>query len=458
MSTKNTDDSKNGKGKGDKKKKAAVRFIKKKGVGALVIKLGRPEGMTTRRFHALLHDIANKCAIARNAGVTHWLMWRRANPDWKKGDPYVAPAPLIKVTPRKPKDPTKPRKPPTDGPLGPRLFISREISRVMNASVVGVSPSVISCCAQGWQDAFTNKTSYKDKERGYKGRWVWESILLNENSLPNYKNSEIIPVPKQQAKLFYTSDECKIRLPLLSKKSGWRIISPIVRLEVKGMSCGQRRILRNIADGTLARCDSQLTFARGEWYLNLTYKMPTVGSGLPKDRVLTVEPCGGDDPRPFRLYWTNEDDGEKRTWDVGAGRPLEAEYQRIQAKRRAIKGRPYKGKGCFVQSKRTRPMSDRVTNLCARFRKQTVSDIIKIAIRERCGTIIYREPTIPVRDYTWFAEHDVPMNWEPFTNQLIHRTIFVKGIDCEVVRIGKPEWYPKYGKKPKEQTTKKKAG
>lgn len=437
------DEDKDQKGKGKKGKRP--RAPKQKGMGAIIIKLGRPYNMPASHLDKRLHQTAHLCSVARNAAATNWLLWRRAHPDWQPNDPYNAPPTKIKTSPRRPKDPTKPPINPEDrkdSPIAPRLYLSRELNHAVRDAAPSLSSNIASCCVQHVIKALKRKTSYVKKERGFKGRWFWESILLNEDSLPNYRNSEFINAPKSSTKLIYSDDGCYVQFSLFSKECRERVLAPIVRLHVKDLSNGHRRILKQLTNGTMPLCDSQITFFRGDWYINLSYKLPTSAIALPKDRVLTVEPCGPNDPRPFRLYWTNED-GDARTWDVGAGRPLTMEYRRIQAIRRAVRSKGYMGHGQQKQHSRTSHMSDRVILLCDRFRKQTVADIIRLAISERCGSILYHEPTMPVRENTWFADQDVPMDWTKFESHLANKSINT-GLEYHTERIGMAEWQPKY--------------
>ena len=83
-----------------------------------------------------------------------------------------------------------------------------------------------------------------------------------------------------------------------------------------------------------------------------------------------------------------------------------------------------------------------MVDMCARFSKQMVADIISLSIRERCGSILYREPTMPVRDHCWFAGQDVPMDWVAFAARLAHKCE-VSGIEYDVTRIGMAEWRPR---------------
>jgi ribosomal protein L37E len=91
-------------------------------------------------------------------------------------------------------------------------------------------------------------------------------------------------------------------------------------------------------------------------------------------------------------------------------------------------------------------MSRYVVDMCSRFAKQTVADLIKLAIREQCGKIVYREPTQPVKDCGWFSTQDVPMDWTSFETKLKHRCS-ISGLEFVSEKIRMEEWRPKEDQK-----------
>lgn len=410
------------------------RKAKKTNVGVLRLKIARPYGMPTSRFEQLLHLAARLCAMARNAAVTNWYTWRITHPDWKPGDYYEAPAPKIKVK-EKPLDPEKPQKDPDSAP---RLFWSRAINDAAGRAAEMLNRGVVSACVQQIQKYLHGKVPYTHKERGFKSNYRWEAILCAEDSIPNYRSNESIPMLKATMQLVYSDDECSIRIPLLSRQSGYRTISPRVRLHCSDLKTGHRRILRQLADGTLPLCDSQLNCVNGVWYAYITYQLPTNAVNLPRNRILFIEP--GCDKRPFVLKWM--ENGEEMAWDIGNGIPLVNEYRRVQARRMAIRHRGYKGHGVARQERTTRPLSRYVTNLADRFKKQTIAAIIRKAIDLQCGSIIYRTPTQPVKDKCWFGKNDMPMDWTAFEGHLSHRCHHT-GLEYDTEHIGLYEWQGK---------------
>jgi hypothetical protein len=405
--------------------------------GILALKIGAPIEMPTKRLLSLLEQSRLACCQAKNAAITHWLLWRRAHHAWKPGDEYEAP-PLKINRKSKPADPSK--SPPKDPPFAPRQFLSRELYRVAVAAAPKLAANLASSCVQEVVARLKANTPY-DHEGA--ARWVWQAVLASEVSLPTWRGGTI-PAPRANMVLTYDDHQCTLRFALLSKASGYTTLSPTVRLDAGDLSAGNRRLLRKLADGTIRLADSTICERKGKWFVNLVYSLPATGSGLSVDRVLTLLPSLPDDRWPFCLTW--QDGEDQRRWLIGNGKPLVAEYRRVQARRRALRFR-YRdgagsghGKGRFFRA--LRPISRAVQDMQSRFEKQTASDIVKMALREECGAVVYREPTMPVREKCWFASQDMPFNWTSFLGRLKFRAEKA-GLQFSVTRIGMGEWNPK---------------
>lgn len=408
--------------------------------GILEVKLGRPYEMPEHTLRRLLGQARRDCCMARNAAITHWLLWRRQHPDWKPGGPYDAPPRKIN---RKPKEPTPDAKAPKDPPYAPREFLSRELYGVAVKAAPALNTSVCSSCVQEVGARLKAKTPYNHDGDA---RFVWEAILSSEVSLPSWRSGRI-PAPRAVMQLLYTNDQCSLRFPLLSKMSGYKLLSPTVRLHASDLKTGNRRILRRLVSGDLRLADSQIVERKGVWYAQLCYGVPVMACGMPTARVLTLCPSLPDDRRPFVAIWTTEgDDPHEVRWGVGNGVPLVSEYRRVVARRRALRDRYSDGCGSGHGRKRwyktIKPMSRYVVDMCSRFTKQTVADIIALAIRERCGSIMYREPTMPVRENCWFAKKDVPMDWVALEQRLAFKCE-VASLEYDKQRMGMAEWRPK---------------
>lgn len=416
--------------------------------GILEVKLGSPLQMPERRLRKLLEQVRLDCCKARNAAMVHWFIWRKTHPDWEPGGEYQAPARRIKV---KLKAPRPDGKTPKDSPVAPREFLSREMYAVATAAAANLGTSVASSCVQEVSARLRAKTPYNHEGDA---DFVWQAILGNEVSIPTWRGGRI-PAPISVTSLEYDHDHCTLRFQLLSKKSGYKVMSPTVRLDAKDLSVGNRALLRRLVEsqhlpkGTdksqhVMLCDSQIVERKGKWYAQLCYSIPAQAEAFDTERVLTILPAQVDDSRPFVATWLTADGAEKR-WSLGNGKPLVADYRRVVARRRALRDRYSDGCGSGHGRKRwyktIKPLSRYVIDMQSRFIKQLVSDIIKLAVREQCGTILYRSPSSYIRDRSWFTprERDVPMNWTQIEDRLRFKAE-VSGLTLERREMRLDEW------------------
>lgn len=371
------------------------------------LKLGGPLQMPKKRLALLLAQSRHDCNVVRNAVATAWYVWRRENPQWTPGE--------------------------KDSKLCPRNMLNRELYHIGCNAAPNLSTKIVSRCVR---DVVSKLKANVPYNHDGDARWFWQAVLSNEVSLPTWRKGRI-PVPLQDMVIGYdgivlpgakkpnrsmvtraAESGCAIRFALLSRASGYSVMSPIVRLKVKDFTVGQRRLLRRMVADEVHIGDSQIIEKDGEWFVQLVYDVPVKASGFSEDKVLTVLPAQPEDKWPFELRW-----GDESRWYIGNGRGYGTEYQRIQARRRAIRHR-YKsdsGKGHGKQRayKSLQPMTRAVQDLAGRFQKQTISDVVKLALREQCGTLVYREPSKPIRNRAWFSKkHDAPFDWTEFEARL----------------------------------------
>lgn len=437
----------NGKKKKGKKKENLPKPPKKEGQTVLRIKLGRPYGMPERAFHRLLHNASWACVLSRHAALMTWYRWKIQNPDWKPGDYYDAPPRRQKVRKGYDEHDLNTR----GGAMAPKTLEDRTMYYAACDESPMLAPAVKGCCSREVVGKLKTKTRWDHRGNA---KWLWQMPLLHEGRMLSFTNTYSIPLPPNNIVLTYTEDECKVRLKMLDKHSGWKNNEPEVRLLVGDMTNGHRRILRKLVnkdelipktsyvtfvENGKTRKDARGKYPDGNWFLCLTYKTPTNAVDCPKERQLVVEPCGGEDDRPFRAYWTDEG-GEERSWGIGNGRPYLAQCRRADDKRRAIRSLPRKGHGCRKQASRGKMVSRYMSNLYPKFREQIARDITRLAIRERCGTVVYRKPSEPVKDMSWFAENNAYMNWEDLNSKIERKCLQIEGLHYHVVRVYKKEW------------------
>lgn len=407
--------------------------------------------MPRKRLFRLLDDVAYHCMLARNAVVQHWLRWRWENPDWKP-----AQARIRNGSPKVDKA-SKPvmEHPSMSQDCGNSLnHLARDCGRHVSAAVMsGVSSSV--------KEDLQARMPYNHPG---KKRFRWAAVLAYECAPPSFRD-QCIYVPTNASVLVYDgkanrqlspgimesmqiigAHHCILRVPLLSKESGCKVKEAVLQIqfgkETDGRTDGRRRVLRRIVDGVFHLCDSQLIKKNGVWKIQLCYGVEAEAGKLDKTRVATLISCGKDARRPFKLVWP---DGTE--WGIGDGVPLVAEYKYLAQKSKAIRYRFKHGLGKgHGRLNFFRKLDDlpEYRDMNKRFVAMMMADILASCQKQNCGTLFYREPTMPQREASWFANDGVPFNWTNF-EALLKFKCGQWSLDYDCERIGKAESKEKAG-------------
>ncbi len=382
--------------------------------GILSLKLGKCVNMPSKRADKLLHHIGAECNRVRNKMVRVFVRWHEDHPAY---EPQVYT--------------TKSGKQVTESATFPLALVSSKCDtgfyRQGQATSNMPAAKIISAIQAEVVDYLNGNMPYN---HGGLSRWRWQGILNCEINAPSYR-SLAIPVQKQDTCLVYdgtvygqgisaerAASACMIRLALLSKASGYAQRGLIYNLEVGRMSGGNRRLLKRIVSGDLPFCDSRLVCKNGEWFVRLCYNVPEVDHGLDADRVATLRIGGKLSDMPLCVHLPDED----RPRRIGDGKPLVAEYERLTIRRKSLQYRYRSGRGSGHGQERVyraiRPLSRRMADVKDSFDKYAVACVIHTLVRDGTGTLVYREPTMPLRDHAWFAQHGIPMDWTRFVEKL----------------------------------------
>lgn len=386
--------------------------------GILKLKLGAADGMSRKKLRQWLADCCRQTNNARIAMQWKWMEWRKSHPDWQPGQ-RVDRSGQPKVS--------------KDGkPLLEHQSCSQELAKLMYAYGREVSPKVNSkVLSQAWTDILQRLKSNTPYTHRGKARFVWQAILSHELPLSNFAALSM-PVPGQDSCLFYRGHHSRklspgivdrieryaghsavLRFPVWSAASGHRRNDIICRVQIGKMSCGHRKLLAKIAAGEIKFSDSEIVERGGKWFLHLCYSMPTTDHGLDPERqaVLTM---GRD-----RMFCLTFPDG--RRWNIGDDRPVIRECERITLRRKTIRYRSRNnpsghGKQRFYS--KVRPFARRFLDMQDEYRNQLLADLVKACIKNNCGSLLYREPSKPLREKSTLAIKGVPFNWSEFLPML----------------------------------------
>lgn len=414
--------------------------------GILKLKIDSCVTMPTKRYLALMEDRLDDANRVRNAIVRGWVRWREDNPEWE---------PQQRTTRT-----GEPKVNAKGDPVLEHPMISQSKAAELYHVYKEVAPHMSSNVASGcWNEVLSDlkdKMPYNHEGSQYR----WQAILNYEVQPPTYRAS-VLPCPSGPSGFIYTDDRLELLHPLLSKTSGYKCRSPVVRLKglrSKGISRGNQELLKRIARGELRRADSTLVLQKGEWYYHLCYEVPIKDHCLNKDVVAVVTPMRDSERRPFEMRVA----GGIR-WTAGDGIAMERKIERVAIRRKSIRNN-YKdgagsghGKSKFYRA--IRPMSRSVVNAQRAFQKHLINEIIRFCVQSGAGTVEYREPTMPLRDCLWFAQRGIPFCWDRFAADLAFNLqkngisqVFRHERKKLPVRIGKPEHKEEY--KSQWETTK----
>lgn len=236
---------------------------------------------------------------------------------------------------------------------------------------------------------------------------------------------------------------CYVDVVLWSTDSPFQQKSLRFRLNLKSREAGHRKILAKIAKGEIRMADSQLVKKDGQWYFQMAYNPEPKDYQLNPARTAVLVPGSGDSP--FYIGFFDENGELFATRSIGNGRAYKMQLQRLTLRRRALQyryrfgARKGRGRKSFFQKRNMETRSG--LYLQAGFRKQAVAEIMKMVRVFDCGTMLYREPTKPVRVHSaiWFNQQDANFDYTIFLESLKHK-MAAHRVDFSSDRIDMKHW------------------
>ncbi len=413
-----------------------------KRIGVLKLQLQAADGMSRRRMYESLATAKGAANRAKNAAALNWYLWRTQNPRWQPAQ-------------RTDKD-GLPKFNQRGEPMLENAALSQAAERAMYTAARAAVPELYSLitsrCVNDVIDML--KADTPDNHPG-KAKKVHEAILLHEFQLGNYNRpqSRSFPVPGKAVYLFYcglcnrksdgitrrieafAGSSAAVRFPVWSRDAGQHRVDVLARIAVSKMRKAYRHTLRRIAAGDIKALDSDIVEDGGKWFLHLFYERPAKISNLDESReaVLTI---GGDNSFTLMLP-----DATPRK--LGSDEYLYAQLLRMIGRRKAIEfstrfgqGRGH-GRGHIhaIQSRSNRQQRHQIQAFTNNLR----ADVMKACVRANCGKLVYREPTLPLRKLSWFAQQGIEFAWHEFGPEL-SRVAVREGLKFRIDRMGVPEW------------------
>ncbi len=466
--------------------------------GVLEMKLGFCLTAPTKRAVADLHHIAQKCNVVRNGVTRYWERWREDHPDWKpeqrrdrKGEAKVA----RKMTVEKPwrikmvknliekgdaienekgevllkHDIAVDRRTFKEGqvigkfdeaPVLEHPAYSQDLENELYHRGTELAPEIgCSIIAQLRSEVLDRLKTRMPYNHPGEAEYRWEGVLKYECARDCYRAISI-PAPNSITVVGYeglisrdiskglserlrklAQSNAIVRLQLFSRESGRDNLDHVFWIEARQLPRGKKAILRKVVSGEWKLCDSKVVYKRDGWYYQMTYKQPQKSLNLNKQNVATLlmNPASATNPLSIRF---TRDDGRTITWQLGDANVLLAEYKRLEQRRTALQTRyktassGRKGHGRKRAYRSQKPITRKLNDLQEVFTNYVVASILKFCTRYDCGTLVYREPSLFLREFSWFSKKGkITYNWTSLCNKLKHKT-WVNGIDLDIKRMG----------------------
>lgn len=358
-----------------------------------------------------LEHIANLCRRGRNVAIEDWLLRERGKPE----------------SPKQARSSTK-------------------IYHAITEAVPELSGTVASCLASQTWNNLKAKVDWRKRDESMPTRA--DAILAHEER-PPWSTADVIPVPNKNIRIEFGDELALTIRNVLSKQPPLKLF-----VSLKGMSTGRKRIIRTCLENaskledlrkereakglesgkkkTRQECmpdammlsDSEIVkkmVRNGSEVWSLYFCASANNKPVNGDTNVTLAPLlnrqASKTDRPFRVTFA-----AGGSWDVGDGRYLWGQSQRIDGNRKLI-GYCYtngnmRGHGRQKINKLVRKRVLQLKNVRNEFRRRLIRDVIKQCEREQAGVIYYREPTDPVKTKTWFATVGLEFDWTRFLGDL----------------------------------------
>jgi len=436
-----------------------MRNKKKETKPVMTIDLGACLTVSTKTAYRLLHELGESCRLGRNKAAKAWSAWTEIHNEW-------SPEPSLDKE-GKPKFDEKGR-PYHKNEIGPEMdgkTMSTWLYHKVRDVAPNISAQIASACKKDVVGKLRAKVPYNQSGQAH---YTHEAIRLSEQSgLPSFRDISI-PLPKQGVFGFaYKGHYCgqkptKETKPLVEKccKDGgaFVIITPfskdahcqkktlVFRLELGDWPDRLKKRAEKVAKGELALCDSILRWddrkrrrSKPRWVFDLCHSLPLEHEGeLDPKQVAVLYALPPTKRHAFHAIFDPKD----RPWNLGAANAVKTQAERMIQRRKMIQHK-YKdgwqgGHGRQRFFRDFREPTRRVQGAYKRDRENMTKEIVRQCIQRGFGKVLYREPTLPLRDKLWFGHHGVPFNYTVFLASLKTKCE-ANSIELEVKRMGTAE-------------------
>lgn len=367
-----------------------------------------------------LRLVGSLCRKARNVGIEDWLLRQRGMPPSAK---QAAPP--------------QPRR--VRGNNGEIVLRKRETSdestkiyHAMTEAVEELDTRLVSSLSREITKELNAKVDWRKNGCENKKRRKRDDILEYEQR-PPFSQCLKIPVVASCTQLQY-GPQTEVRLKLL------RGSAESIRIKTAALGPRLKQKLLEISEGHRRLQDSSIHYRHEKrcWFWHLPITEDPAETLDETVEIVLMPACGDPDKpshdRPFHVG----------NWYIGDGRYLLSQLERIIASEKEI-GYAYRHRRTGTghgRQKRTKAIAKKRLqrrHQIEEFRRRLIVDVLRQCQRANAGRLIYRRPSLPLREKSWFSRHGIDWDWTRFETDL-KNSASKYGVAVKVKQLNMKEW------------------
>ena len=283
--------------------------------------------------------------------------------------------------------------------------------RILSAEFPGVNVRTRGLLTAAWQSKLSKRKSASGNLPG------WVSILFANESLPSFTRPQPIPFDKDNAKLLKIDGKYFLEVRIERLADGKSVVERCELILGKRKTASVRSTVDKLLAGQWKWKGSNLFFDRGKWYAIISYEKPdSARVAINPDKVLYVR---AGKQKPWRIHC------DTRTQPFGGdGRHVEYARRTIQRERGQRKehyrwaGSRQKGHGLRRAEAVWTKLSSRWKDFTKRYNNEVTTRLVRWAIANGVGRIVYRQPKDQQRDSRFLSnagnDGHSQMSWDYF--------------------------------------------
>lgn len=342
-----------------------------------------------------LVQIGQACRKARNVALEDWLLRQRGKPESERQSK--------RLVVRKDKTSDQPKSE------------STKLYHAIREGVPELGTTQASMVSAAVWSSLSAKVDWRRGSGDNGKRMRRRDAILSYEDRPPFFTALEIPLHNAHTVVKFTD-----RLTLTIGRPLDSVPVLVVDVSLRDLPPGKQLLLRELASKKRKLADSKLVERDGQWYWHVPLTFETE---VLSDRTAELWPVlgttrdGKQQDRPFRL-----DLPGRRPWYVGDGRYLLSQTARLIGLRKQIGWRYQQrmgaGHGRQKIDEAVRRRRQQEKNMRTEVLRRAIADVVRQCVREKCGCLVYHEPSLPLRKRCWFQAAGLDWDWTKFEADL----------------------------------------